>query len=346
MADGTDPLLQVRDLRTVFDTDGGRVVAVDGLSFDLGRGETLGIVGESGSGKSVTQLSILGLLPSPPARIESGTALFEGDDLLKMSARKMRRLRGNRVAMIFQDPMTSLNPFLRVEKQLTEVLATHTSLGPEDQRKRAIEMLDRVGIPDAAARIRRYPHEFSGGMRQRVMIAMALMCNPQLLIADEPTTALDVTIQAQILELMRELRETYGTSIILITHDLGVVAGMADRILVMYAGTVMESAPTKDLFARPNHPYTIGLLRSLPRLDAASKDDLIPIPGQPPNLARKPPGCPFAPRCAFATDACRETLPPPREVAPGHTVRCHRPEVPDWHAQGLTAPPSDAEGAA
>ncbi|TVR02077.1 MAG: ABC transporter ATP-binding protein [Deltaproteobacteria bacterium] len=337
-------LLDVRNLRTVFDTEGGRVTAVNGLSFRLAPGETLGIVGESGSGKSVTQLSILGLLPSPPATIESGEALFEGVDLLRMPPETLRKLRGNRIAMIFQDPMTSLNPFLRISRQLTEVLDIHTTLDRNAQRRRAIEMLEKVGIPDAGNRIDAYPHQFSGGMRQRVMIAMALLCDPALLIADEPTTALDVTIQAQILDLMRDLKRDLGTAIILITHDLGVVAGMADRIIVMYAGRVMESAPTASLFRRPHHPYTIGLLRSLPRLDADGRDDLIPIPGQPPDLSRLKPGCPFVDRCTFAVDACRQTFPESRTVADGHTVACHRPEVAEWNARGLIAPPTDEDG--
>ncbi len=333
------PLLSVRDLRTTFATDDGVITAVDGLSFDVRAGETLGIVGESGSGKSVTQLSILGLLPMPPARVASGTAMFDGVDLLKLPADRLRRLRGNRVAMIFQDPMTSLNPYLTVERQLTEVLATHTDLDHAAQRARAIELLDQVGIPDAAARIKQYPHQFSGGMRQRVMIAMALLCNPELLIADEPTTALDVTIQAQILELLRSLRDDFQTAIILITHDLGVVAGMADRIIVMYGGRVMEQAPTRALFARPNHPYTIGLLGSVPRLDGVD-DRLVPIPGQPPMLTPDARGCPFAARCAFRRPECTETFPAQREVGPGHTVFCHEPRVAQWHAEGLTAPPT------
>jgi oligopeptide transport system ATP-binding protein len=336
----TAPLLSVEGLRTTFRTDDGVVVAVDDLSFEVLPGETLGIVGESGSGKSVTQLSILGLLPSPPAKVERGRAVFEGRDLLMLKGEELRRVRGNRVAMIFQDPMTSLNPFLRVSTQLTEVLAAHTSLNAAGRRARAIEMLSAVGIPDAGSRIDSYPHQFSGGMRQRVMIAMALLCNPRLLIADEPTTALDVTIQAQILDLMRRLKRDSGTSIILITHDLGVVAGMADRVMVMYAGRVMESAPVRSLFATPHHPYTIGLLRSVPRLDASDKGALVPIPGQPPDLARRAPGCPFVDRCGFATDVCRVELPVARTVDDGHVVYCHRPEVPVWNAAGLLAPPS------
>ncbi len=336
------PLLSVRGLRTVFRAGGGAVVAVDDVSFDVAKGETLGIVGESGSGKSVTQLSLLGLLPSPPARIEAGSAMFEGQDLLRLGADALRRLRGNRVAMIFQDPMTCLNPFLRVSTQLAEVLEAHTDLPPRTRLERAVEMLRLVGIPDPEARVHQYPHQFSGGMRQRVMIAMALMCSPKLLIADEPTTALDVTIQAQILDLLRRLRREQGMSIVLITHDLGVVAGMADRVLVMYAGNFVEEAPVAELFARPQHPYTMGLLRSVPRVDSEGREPLVPIAGQPPDLANKPAGCPFAPRCVFALPECSTKRPDVREVSPGHRVRCHRPEAAEWYQQGLTAPPTEA----
>lgn len=335
------PLLEVTGLRTTFRTDAGVVTAVDGLSFSVDKGETLGIVGESGSGKSVTQMSILGLLPVPPAKVEAGVALFDGQDLLKLNSSQLRKLRGNRIAMIFQDPMTSLNPYLKVSRQMTEVLEIHTSLGKDARLKRAIEMLDRVGIPDAKGRIHQYPHQFSGGMRQRVMIAMALLCDPELLVADEPTTALDVTIQAQILDLMRELSREMGTSIILITHDLGVVAGMADRIMVMYAGRVMESGPTRKIFAEPHHPYTIGLLRSIPRLDADSKEALVPIPGQPPIVGEGAIGCPFADRCAFALDSCREATPELRAVDDDHRVACIRPEISKWNAAGLTEAPED-----
>ena len=337
------PLLEVRGLRTAFRSEGGDVVAVRDLSFTLHRGETLGIVGESGSGKSVTQLSLLGLLPSPPARIEAGQALFDGENLLAMSQEELRRIRGRKIAMIFQDPMTSLNPFLRVGTQLMEVLETHTTLPAPERRARAIALLQQVGIPEATKRMDQYPHELSGGMRQRVMIAMALLCDPELLVADEPTTALDVTIQAQILELLQVLKTERGTAIVLITHDLGVVAGMADRVLVMYAGSVMEEAPTAALFAGPHHPYTIGLLRSLPRLDAGDRQALVPIPGQPPDLARLPDGCPFAPRCPFAIGLCHEAMPDERVVGPDHRVRCHRPEVAAWHASGLVRSPADEE---
>ncbi len=318
-------LLEVKNLVTAFGAGDRKVVAVNGLSFSVERGETLGIVGESGSGKSVTQLSILGLLPTPPAKIESGTAMFDGVDLLKLSDKELRKLRGKRIAMIFQDPMTSLNPFLRISQQLTEVLATHTDLTPKQQRARAIDVLEKVGIPDAANRVDSYPHQFSGGMRQRVMIAMALLCDPELLVADEPTTALDVTIQAQILDLLKELKREFSTAIILITHDLGVVAGMADKLMVMYGGRAMEVAPTGSLFKHTAHPYTLGLLRSIPRLDDAG-GKLIPIEGQPPDLANMPAGCPFAPRCRFATDICHSTFPDAFEVAPGHQTWCHHPQ--------------------
>lgn len=323
----SDALLEVDGLVTRFATDDGIITAVDGLSFSLRRGETLGIVGESGSGKSVTQLSILGLLPTPPARVDAGRAMFGGKDLLKLPPNELRKMRGNRIAMIFQDPMTSLNPFLRVQRQLEEVLALHTDLDAEARTKRAVEVLEAVGIPDAAARIRNYPHQFSGGMRQRVMIAMALLCHPELLIADEPTTALDVTIQAQILDLLNALRKEQGTSIILITHDLGVVAGMSDRIIVMYAGRVMEQAPTTALFRAPSHPYTVGLLRSLPRLDDDGREPLVAIPGQPPVMSGAIVGCPFAPRCAHADDRCRREQPMLTPVGEGHTVACHYPGV-------------------
>lgn len=337
------PVLSVKGLKVSFSTDDGTVNAVNDLSFEIEAGETLGIVGESGSGKSVTQLALMGLLPSPPATIMAEEAKFEGRDLLNMPAEELRKLRGHRMAMIFQDPMTSLNPLLTLGTQLLEVLETHTSLNLEERKVRAIDLLDRVGIPDAASRLKQYPHQLSGGMRQRVMIAMALLCDPALLIADEPTTALDVTIQAQILELMTSLQRDFGTATVLITHDLGVVAGMSHRILVMYAGQVMEEAPTQVLFDSPAHPYTIGLLRSLPRLDEEERAPLVPIQGQPPDLSNPPPGCPFAPRCPFAIAKCSEALPPMREVEPGHKVRCIRPEVAQWYKDGFAAPPETEE---
>ncbi len=316
-------LLSVRDLRTWFDEDGRVVKAVDGVSFDLHRGETLGIVGESGSGKSVTSLSIMGLVPTPPGRIVSGEIVFDGRNLLAAGSHEMRAVRGKRIAMVFQDPMSSLNPFLRVSAQLTEVTRLHLGHSRAQARAHAIRMLETVGIPDAALRADQYPHQFSGGMRQRVMIAMALSCRPDLLIADEPTTALDVTIQAQILELIRALKRDAGTSVILITHDLGVVAGMTDRVVVMYAGHVFESAPTAELFARPGHPYTRGLLHSVPNPADAGAGELYQIQGQPPDVAALPPGCPFAPRCEWAQAVCHQRFPPRIQLQTGHDSLCH-----------------------
>ncbi|HET6280622.1 MAG TPA: ABC transporter ATP-binding protein [Polyangia bacterium] len=316
------PLLDVRDLRTYFRTDDGIVKAVDGVSFTLRRGETLGIVGESGSGKSVTSLSLMQLVPRPPAYFPSGQVLFGGQDLMRLREPELRRMRGNRMAMIFQDPMTSLNPYLTVERQLTEVLQLHRGVSRSAARARAIEVLSLVGIPDAAQRVFSHPHEFSGGMRQRVMIAMALLCEPQLLIADEPTTALDVTIQAQILRLIKHLQTTLGTSVILITHDLGVVAGLADRVAVMYAGRIVETGPAADVFASPQHPYTRGLLRSIPRLDRQTAGALTSIPGLPPDLSTLPPGCPFRPRCEVAMDRCAVEFPPQLALGPERDVYC------------------------
>ena len=315
-------LLSVRGLKTYFDLDEGVVKAVDGVSFDLERGRTLGIVGESGSGKSVTNLSVLRLVPSPPGRIVAGEILFDGQDIVSMSAEAIRKIRGKRIAMIFQDPMSSLNPFMRISKQLMEMTELHLGFSARQAHDHAVKMLEMVGIPDARTRVNGYPHEFSGGMRQRVMIAMALSCGPELLIADEPTTALDVTIQAQILDLIRTLKAETGTSVILITHDLGVVAGMTDEIVVMYAGKVFESAPTAELFAHPGNPYTRGLLRSVP--DPTSKQgQLYQIPGLPPDPARLPPGCPFAPRCEYVQDICRQESPPFVELTPRHHSLCH-----------------------
>lgn len=316
------PLLDVQDLEVQFSTDDGPVRAVDGVSFHVDRGESLGIVGESGSGKSVTNLAIMGLIPQPPGRVTKGRALFKGEDLLGLSSHRLESIRGNRIAMIFQDPMTSLNPFLTVEEQLTEVTIKHLRYDHRQARRHAIEMLERVGIPAAAERIRDYPHQFSGGMRQRVMIAMALSCKPDLLIADEPTTALDVTIQAQILELMRELQESEGTAIIMITHDLGVVANVCDRVHVMYAGRFVEKATTDQLFAQPRHPYTLGLLESIPRLTEGDRQPLTPIVGQPPDLAALPPGCNFQPRCPYSITECTATDPPLFESAAGNKYAC------------------------
>ena len=317
------PLLSVRNLRTYFDEEGQTAKAVDGVSFDLAHGETLGIVGESGSGKTVTNLSILRLVPTPPGRIVGGEILFNGRDLLTLSDSELRKVRGKRIGMIFQDPMTSLNPFMRISQQLMEVTELHLGHARAEAFAHAVRMLELVGIPDAHRRARGYPHELSGGMRQRVMIAMALACRPELLIADEPTTALDVTIQAQILDLIRQLKSETGTSVILITHDLGVVAGMTDRLIVMYAGKVFEAGATTEVFARTANPYTRGLLLSVPDVTAEDRGDLYQIRGLPPDVAHLPPGCPFAPRCDRAEAVCRETAPPMVEVSPGHLSLCH-----------------------
>ncbi|GAB6933418.1 ABC transporter ATP-binding protein [Calditerricola satsumensis] len=316
------PLLEVRDLRTYFFTKTGVVKAVDGVSFTVAPGETLGIVGESGSGKSVTVLSILRLV-AEPGRIVGGDIRLEGESLLAKTEREMASIRGNRIAMVFQDPMTSLNPVLTVGDQIAEVLTTHRKLSKRAARARAAELLAMVGIPDPHKRLDAYPHEFSGGMRQRVMIAMALACQPKLLIADEPTTALDVTIQVQILELIRRLQEELGMAVILITHDLGVVAEVCDRVLVMYAGRPVEEADVRTLFASPRHPYTVGLLGSLPRLDGNRNARLTPIPGGPPDMRFLPPGCSFHPRCPLAEPRCREQRPELRDLGGGHWVACH-----------------------
>jgi len=315
-------LLSVKNLRTYFKTEDGVVRAVDDVSFGVKPGETLGIVGESGSGKTVANLSIMRLIPEPPGQIAGGSIEFNGRDVLKLTPRELRKLRGCHIAMIFQDPMTSLNPFMRVSRQLMEVTQLHLGHNKEEARRHAIEMLERVGIPDAAERIDSYPHEFSGGMRQRVMIAMALSCKPQLLIADEPTTALDVTIQAQILELIKTLKNETGTSVILITHDLGVIAGMTDHVTVMYAGKVFEQAATAELFERPGNPYTQALLKSVPD-PTSEQGKLFQIPGQPPDLANLPSGCPFAPRCQRAEEICTREYPPFVEVATNHHSLCH-----------------------
>jgi oligopeptide transport system ATP-binding protein len=317
------PLLSVKNLRTWFDEDDRVVRAVDDVSFEIGAGETLGVVGESGSGKSVTNLSIMRLVPSPPGRIVSGEIVFDGQNLLTLPDADMRALRGKRIAMVFQDPMTSLNPFLRISTQLMEVTRLHLGHSKAQAREHAIRMLETVGIPDPARRLDGYPHELSGGMRQRVMIAMALSCRPNLLIADEPTTALDVTIQAQILDLIRDLRREIGTSVILITHDLGVVAGMADRVVVMYAGKVFETARTSELFARPGNPYTRGLLLSVPDVTDAGGGTLYQIPGLPPDVSQLPPGCPFAARCDHAKDVCHRDFPPYVKLADDHVSLCH-----------------------
>lgn len=314
-------LLEVKDLVVRFYTQEGTVYAVNGVSYTIDEGETLGIVGESGSGKSVSSLAIMGLIPNPPGKIESGQVMFEGRDLLKLKSEQMRLIRGKEIAMIFQDPMTSLNPVLTIGTQITESLKLHEGMNTSQARKRAADLLDMVGIPDAYRRLDDYPHQFSGGMRQRVMIAMGLSCNPKLLIADEPTTALDVTIQAQIIELVKQLKDEFNMAMIWITHDLGVVAGIADRIQVMYGGRIMESGTARTVFGDTRHPYTVGLLGSLPRLDSSGEERLIQIEGSPPDMRLEPEGCPFAPRCAtrehFNLEKCW-TQPPPLETVPGH----------------------------
>jgi oligopeptide transport system ATP-binding protein len=314
-------VLEVKDLVTRFFTPEGVVHAVNGVSFELDQGETLAIVGESGSGKSVTMLSLMQLIPQPPGKIKSGSAKFLGRDLLKMNPEEIRHVRGAQMAMIFQDPMTSLNPVLTIGRQLIEPLLLHMGLTKPNARKRAADLLTLVGIPSAEARLDDYPHQFSGGMRQRVMIAMALTCAPQVLIADEPTTALDVTIQAQILDLIKRLRQELGMAIIWITHDLGIVAGIANRVLVMYAGFIVEQAGVKDLYASPQHPYTRGLIGSLPRIDASQDRRLVSIEGLPPDMINPPGGCPFASRCPYVFEQCVEN-PPLLPVTPGHNVAC------------------------
>jgi oligopeptide transport system ATP-binding protein len=331
------PLLSVRDLTVKFFTRRATVHAVRGTSFDLEAGQTLGIVGESGCGKSVSSLAMLGILPKT-GRITEGEVVFNGQDLVGMSDSKLRDIRGKEIAMIFQDPMTSLNPVLKVGRQITEVLTKHLSMDKEAATLEAASLLQRVGIPNASDRLDDYPHQFSGGMRQRVMIAMAIACHPKILIADEPTTALDVTIQAQILELLKQLVAEEGMGLILITHDLGVVAGVCERTNVMYAGRFIETGPTSELFAKPRHPYTLGLLKSVPRLDAVRKEKLDPIGGTPPELTKLSPGCSFAPRCQYATDESRERTPELRPIdGHEHLVACWNP-VPD---EDLPQAPTD-----
>ena len=328
--DSTKPLLAVEELKTYFFTRDGVVRAVDGVSFSVERGETLAIVGESGCGKSVTSLSILRLIASPPGRTVAGRVLFEDRDLLELPEPEMRKIRGDAISMIFQEPMTSLNPVLTIGRQIAEVLRLHRGLSDEASTQRAVEMLRLVRMPEPERRIGQYPHELSGGMRQRVMIAMALACEPRLLIADEPTTALDVTIQAQILDLMRELKERTGAAIVLITHDLGVVAEMAQRVVVMYAGRKVEEAPVAELFARPHHPYTRGLLDSIPKLGTSRHNGaarLSEISGTVPSLSEPIVGCAFAPRCAYATARCRSEDPPLEEKLPGHFAACWESET-------------------
>ncbi len=322
MSTGKGNLLEVRDLRTYFHTEDGTVKAVDGVTFSLRRGETLGIVGESGSGKSVTTLSIIRLIQSPPGQIVSGEVVFDGRDILRLTEKEVRGIRGRRIAMIFQDPMTSLNPFMKISRQLMEMTRLHLGHSKAQAYAHAVKMLETVGIPDPRKRADDYPHEFSGGMRQRVMIGMALSCQPELLIADEPSTALDVTIQAQILELIKTLKQETGTSVILITHDLGVVAGMTDHLIVMYAGKVFEQAPTRELFAVPGNPYTKGLLRSVPDPTSA-RGTLYQIRGLPPDVAHLPPGCPFARRCDRVEEICHREFPPFVRLTPDHSSLCH-----------------------
>ena len=330
-----EPLLAVRDLEVRFRTERGVVHAVNGISFDISAGETLGIVGESGCGKSVTSLALLGIL-ARNGRVTGGEAKFEGRDLLELSDNELRKIRGREIAMIFQDPMSSLNPVLTIGRQIREAIQTHFDLDKGEANERAADLLRQVGIPRPDVRLRDYPHQFSGGMRQRAMIAMALAGEPKLLIADEPTTALDVTIQAQILDVLRKLVSERDTALILITHDLGVVAGMCERVNVMYAGMFMETGSAEQLFGQPRHPYTLGLLQSVPRLDAEKRRRLHPIEGQPPNMLREPAMCPFAPRCRFEVPQSRQEVPPLSELEPGRHVACFNP-VPDEEWQQTAA---------
>jgi len=315
-------ILEVSDLKTQFNTPEGTIYAVNGISYHLNEGEALAVVGESGCGKSVSMMSILGLIPIPPGKIVSGSAIYWGKDLLQMSESELSLIRGKEIAMIFQDPMTSLNPVLTVKRQITESLQAHTGMKPQQAVERAGQLLEMVGIPDARRRLNDYPHQFSGGMRQRVMIAMSLACNPSILIADEPTTALDVTIQAQIIELVIRMRQQMGMAMIWITHDLGVVAGLAERVMVMYAGFIVEKAIVDDLYEDPRHPYTLALLAALPRADRRREHRLHSIPGAPPNLLIEPKGCPFAPRCEHAFDRCQAENPILEAVSPGHEIAC------------------------
>lgn len=322
IASSIETLIEINDLKTRFHTPEGTVYAVNGISYYLKKAETLAVVGESGCGKSVSMLSILGLIPKPPGEIKNGKALFKGNDLLQMNEAELEKIRGKEIAMIFQDPMTSLNPVLTIGKQISEAIRTHFNIDQEQANQRTIELLEWVGIPDAKKRLGDYPHQFSGGMRQRVMIAMALSCEPSLLIADEPTTALDVTIQAQIVDLVKRLREQLGMAIIWITHDLGVVAGLADRVIVMYAGFIVEEAKVDDIYENPIHPYTNALLNALPRVDRRREKRLKSIPGAPPNLLVEPHGCPFSPRCEFMIDRCIVENPSLVSLNEQHWVAC------------------------
>jgi oligopeptide/dipeptide ABC transporter ATP-binding protein len=325
-----DTLLEVRGLHTEFSTSNGKVRAVDGVSWDVRPGETVALVGESGCGKSVSALSIMGLVSQPAGRITAGEILFRGRDLLKLSEEEKREIRGRDIAMVFQEPMTSLNPVLTVGRQITEACEIHLGYTPQQAQARAEEVLGQVGITDAPRRLKQYPHQFSGGMRQRLMIAIALSCNPSLILADEPTTALDVTIQAQILDLLKEISRTTGAATLIITHNLGVVARYADRVNVMYAGRIIERGTAREIYGNPRHPYTLGLLRSVPRLDEPRRERLDPIQGQPPDLTRLPRGCAFAPRCTFAIDRCREEAPPLKSVGGTHLSAC-------WVSESLPA---------
>ena len=320
------PLLQVNDLKTHFYTFEGVVKAVDGITYEIEEGETLGLVGESGCGKSVSAMSLMRLIPDPPGKIVEGEVIFDGEDILKIDMDDMRRIRGGKMSMVFQEPMTSLNPVLTVEKQLTETLQLHMGMSPDEARAEGVNLLERVGIPDPQSRIKQYPHQFSGGMRQRVMIAMALSCNPKLIIADEPTTALDVTIQAQILELMKSLTSEFGVALIVITHNLGVVARYADRVNIMYAGKIIERGTAREIYSNPRHPYTIGLLNSVPRLDLPRRAKLEPIEGQPPDLINVPTGCSFRARCRWAIDKCATDIPPLINLDEAHVAACFRAE--------------------
>ena len=319
-------LLEVKNLQTHFFTMDGVVKAVDGVSYDLEEGETLGLVGESGCGKSVSALSLMRLIPDPPGRIVNGEVMLEGEDILKLDMDEMRNIRGAKMSMVFQEPMTSLNPVLTIERQLTETLQLHKGMGRVESRREGVDLLARVGIPDPEQRIKQYPHQFSGGMRQRVMIAMALSCSPRLIIADEPTTALDVTIQAQILELMKSLTTEFGVALIVITHNLGVVARYADRVNIMYAGRIIERGSAREIYSNPRHPYTVGLLRSVPRLDLPRRAKLDPIEGQPPDLVNLPEGCAFRARCRWAIDKCATDTPTLDETSPDHWSACWRSE--------------------
>ena len=318
-----ETILEVKDLQTYFYTEGGVVKAVDGLSYEVRKGEFVGLVGESGCGKSVSAMSVLRLIPYPPGVIAGGQIIFKGEDLLQASEERLRDIRGHKIAMVFQEPTTSLNPVLTVGRQISESMELHRELDRKEAREESIRLLDLVGIPDPGKRVTDYPYQFSGGMQQRVMIAMALSCNPELLIADEPTTSLDVTVQAQLMEIIARLRDELDMAVIVITHNLGLVARYVDRVDVMYAGKLVESGPTETIFSEPKHPYTLGLLASVPRLDSHHK--VIPrvIPGSPPNLARLPPGCSFAPRCAHAMDECRAKFPALEPISPGHLRACY-----------------------